>query len=150
MQIFIYDPVHILSVCLIYICIIFVYIYGRQHKFCHFINGVTLTDYVKLAKKDNEMLSQPSQILRHQIKRCISREIKYFAIGCAHLNSNNLQSTKWKFIVIIRIWYQMIVKLMYDEILYSSIICKKKSLKWYYCNPWFLIFIYCSFNFVLL
>ena len=81
MQNFIYNLIHVIR-------------YDRQHKVCHFINWVTLTDYVRLANKDSEMLSQPSQILRHQIKRCISREIKYFAIGCAHLNSNNLQSTK--------------------------------------------------------
>ena len=100
-----------------YLCLIFIYIYGRKHKVCHFINWVTLTDYVRLANKDGEMLSQPSQILRHQIIRCISRAIKYFAIGCAHFNSNNLQSTKWTFIVFIRIWYQVIVKLIYDETL---------------------------------
>ena len=57
--------------------------YGRHHKIYHFINWVTLTDYVRLANKDSEMLSQPSQILRHQIIRCISRAIKFFTIGCA-------------------------------------------------------------------
>ena len=99
MQNFIYDLIHVIR-------------YGRQHKVCHFIDWFTLTDYMRLANKDSEMLSQPSQILRHQIIRCISRAIKFFAIGCAHRNSNNLQSTKRKFIIFIKIWYQVIAKLI--------------------------------------
>ena len=54
--------------------------YGRQHKVCHFIDWFTLTDYVRLANKDSEMLSQPSQILRHQIIRCIRRAIKFLQL----------------------------------------------------------------------
>ena len=68
MQNFIYNLIHVLIR------------YGRQHKVCHFINWVTLTDYVRLANKDGEMLSQPSQILRHQIIRCISRAIKFLQL----------------------------------------------------------------------